>query len=982
MDAKASGHLQNSLRGRYLQTPYGWGICTGDEEGASHLQIALGWRLRNGKRATCSVRREDILRKSLCAAGACVRTVFGTGVVLDFRPADGIYEVQLWGPLGTGRNTAFLRSEALLAVIPAAVGLAVETPYGQGVCRRYYPDASQTGDAVGKTPQDKILVDFPWGHAFLRGDCVKCPMALTLPLIDRFLDRASDLFKMHSGSLARLREALNGLGLEKLQERITATATEAIEMASKMWDEWEDKEAKIDTTTVIDTIKLKADEVMADPQMKSVFEAGISRLNMMVCKAEGFDGEWVGKSDSQPRCKIKDATIIWHWEEESELEIWARDSVSTVLQGEIFRANMTAENELVWTDGDTWTRKDCDQASNAQATDAGAPAFDLGLLQESLQDLRKIVGSEEFEGDVEEAMNALSRIAANDTEVQKIVDEMRKRQETIFELRGEVLQSKTGQVLQEGQERLGEKLVKLRETELTPQLEQMQQRGQRFLTRLSTDKKAKNKAMEIFSLTQSRIMDRMNDPNDPHRTGIEAWVTSVKDTVVGQLSAHRTLLVESLGGLNLQDIDLRQLIANSWRPVDLEKQLAWSMVEGMKLSGIESSGTELLEIFESSESVAQIPVLQQTYRGILSVLDDIGIEVPVAMRGLLEAQAAGHVSDMDSWKNAVLKSLDEESVVQGASDLVKHGDLLIEQLQGLKTSKTVARVMEQFENEDIERSILEKLQNLDTEAMLNTAEGALTNTEDREVFVDQLKDICLDFILRILPAINIEKLAGHDNGCDWELNDINFSDFHFRKENVHITLGDPRKPREELLRVSAWDISAHFRKLKVSVQRTEFPPIKQECTADAKAERMSVCFAFKLAPGDENSDWKIEMCSRSVHMEHLELWVQNTGLSVVINALTFLFADLLKGYASQKIAKHLDEHMGTLITALNTVIRSCTPVLMKLGWKPPLMEDEDATGPVIEEVEEDKAAPLVPAEDLDWPIIDWADPGRTFAVRI
>merc|ERR1719506_1647612 len=108
--------------------------------------------------------------------------------------------------------------------------------------------------------------------------------------------------------------------------------------------------------------------------------------------------------------------------------------------------------------------------------------------------------------------------------------------------------------------------------------------------------------------------------------------------------------------------------------------------------------------------------------------------------------------------------------------------------------------------------------------MLDTAEGALTNAEDREMLVDNIKDICLDFILRILPAINIEKVNGNDNGCDWELNDINFSDFHFRKENVHIVLGDPRKPGAELLRVSAWDISAHFRKLKVSIQRQSSQP--------------------------------------------------------------------------------------------------------------------------------------------------------------
>jgi hypothetical protein len=441
--------------------------------------------------------------------------------------------------------------------------------------------------------------------------------------------------------------------------------------------------------------------------------------------------------------------------------------------------------------------------------------------------------------------------------------------------------------------------------------------------------------------------------------------------------------VESLGGLNLQDVDLRLIIANSWNPVDLEKQLALSLVEGLKLSGMESSGTELLETFESSESVAQIPVLQQTYKGILSIVGDLGIEMPQALRGLFEAQALGQHHDMDTWKAAVLKSLDEESVVKGASDLVKQGEALIEQFQDLKTNKTLERVMELVENEDIERSLLTKLQNIDADGLLNSAEGALTNVEAREALVSELKDICLDFILRILPAVSIEKLNGHDNGCDWELNDISFSDFHFRKENVHISLGDPRKPSEELLRVSAWDISAHFHKMKVFVERKEFPPVKAECIADAKAERMSVTLAFKLVPGSADSEWKIAMSNRIVNMEHLELWVGNTAWASIVNTLSFLFADVLKGYASRKIASHVDEHMDSLVSALNTVISTCVPLLQKLGWTlPSLTEGDDEQLAVEVTDEEAEVLKSLKSEDLDWPVIDWVDPGRTFAVRI
>merc|ERR1719453_785446 len=101
---------------------------------------------------------------------------------------------------------------------------------------------------------------------------------------------------------------------------------------------------------------------------------------------------------------------------------------------------------------------------------------------------------------------------------------------------------------------------------------------------------------------------------------------------------------------------------------------------------------------------------------------------------------------------------------------------------------------------------------------------------------------------------------------------------------------------------------------------------------------------------------------------------------MIINALSFIFADVLKGYAIKKIGEHLDEHMTTLTDAINTVIQTCVPVLEKLGWSLPTLEDGSTDGPTIEEVDDGEAG--VASEDLEWAVIDWADPGRTFAVRI
>jgi len=911
-------------------------------------------------------------------------------------------------------------------VLPAAAGLAVETSYGPGICRGYRGAAPQpgasgssaggveeaSGAAKAKTLVGEVastghlVVDFPWGAAFLRPSDVRCPTAVILPLVDRFLGRAAELFKMHSSTLARLRDALQGLGLEKLRDKLTASAGEAMEVASKLWEEssklWDefDDKGTSDGMSVFENLKLKADEVLADTQMKEAFSAGISRLNSMLCRAEGFDGTWVGKQDAAPRCVIKDAMIVWHWGEESELEIWGHDSVSTTLQEETFSGHVLADGSLEWTDGDCWVRAagearaevgESSAQADIQSHTASSFRTNLTLIQQSLGDLRRILNGSGVEGDVEEALGTLKQLAASDSEVQRVVEEMTQRRELILDLRGKVMQSKTGQVLQEGQARLVEKLSKLQETAITPQLERMQHRSQRFLTRLTTDKKVKSKAAQLVFVAKDRLMERWNDPNDPQRISLESWVTGVKDRVMGQLSLHRAMLVESLGGLDLQQMDIGQIIANSWDPTSLEDQLEQSLLHAVEMSGMRSSGAELLDRFESADSVAQIPVLRRTYNNLVSVLLELSIEVPLPIRKLLEAQASGRSQDANAWKEAIVSSLDDDNVVSGASELVKRGEEMLSQFQDMQGMSAVAKVFEQFENEDIEHEVLRRLHGVDPDEILRSAETALTSAEAREALVSQLKDTSLDFVLKVLPAINIEKVAGNDNGCDWEISDISFSEFSFRKENVHITLGKPAIG-QELLRVSAWDISAHFRKLKVAVKQTYFPFMEGSGVADAKAEKMQVAFAFTLQPGPDGGRPVLAMSSRSVYMDNLELWVGQTNYAAIINALSFLFTDVLKGYACRKIASHLDEHVGTLVSALNSLLVKCAPLLEKIGLAlPTLAEGNSETG---EPEEEPDAALAMKAcqvgansvlvlEDSEFPEeIDWADPGRSFALRI
>lgn len=912
-------------RGRYVETPCGrWGICC--KETVDELEVLLDSDLSiasdaqsESTVATVALRPEEVRRSSWCALGICVLSSFGPGVVLRYRVEDDMQEVQLWGPLSQGQNRAFLRREALQEVLPALPGLAVETSSGSGICQTVEPERisvklTEAGEVVWMSAKD-----------------VQCPVAKTLPLVNRFLDVAATMVKFHSGMLLRLADAFQGLGLERLQDLLLSRASEAAGTALQLWDDFEAKEAK----ELAESLKSQADAAM--PKLQGLVSSLFSGLNQLISRAL-FDGVWIGKDDLEARCTIKDAMLQWHWGEESDFSIqcmWSETSISTLLAGEIFKGSLRLDGCLQWSDGDVWQRRDGEEETEEIA-------MDLRSLHFRLVTFREMVASGDFSGlevdGLEDAVRCLSKIAQTasaDEDVKVLASNLQEQMERCQEQLQWVLElgsSKAGAVLLQGQKRLAEQLTQLQETAITPQLDAVQKRSQRFLTHLATDDKVKSKASQLFSAVEQRFAEQL--PNQ-----LEEWVQNLRSQVRDQLGLNRALLVDGLKALPVNQEALREILLASWdHTAKLEAQLESCILDALNASGVDCTGTELVNCFESSTAFSNIPALRQSSGSLLTLLKDLNIEVPSAVQNLLEAHAAGRSQDANAWKAALKSSLDDEVMVKGATGIVEHGERVMAKLQELKENQAVARVVEQLEkNEDmdIEHEVMNRIHDFNPEQALSKAEEAWSNIEAREELVNHLKDTCLDFILKILPAIQIEKVNGQDNDCDWEISNINFSDFSFRKEDVRVALND-LNASEEVLRISAWGISAHFYGLKVYVCPTSL--IAAECTGDAIAEGMSLDLAFRWQrPPADSPDGtlpQLVMCSRKIEMASLDLWVHQTdwSLSTIVNALTFLFADVLKRYACEKIASKLDEHMGVLVEGLNSSLVSCAPLLKRLGF--------------------------------------------------
>lgn len=128
-----------------------------------------------------------VRRPPACAPGTCVETTLGTGVLVAFRPSDGIHVVRLWKARGAGSALAYFNRASLLRTLPAAVGVRVLTPRGEGCVLRFMGSSSSIA-SEGSTGTDRFLVELAADRSavVIDEDSISCPVAkvrsLGLPL--------------------------------------------------------------------------------------------------------------------------------------------------------------------------------------------------------------------------------------------------------------------------------------------------------------------------------------------------------------------------------------------------------------------------------------------------------------------------------------------------------------------------------------------------------------------------------------------------------------------------------------------------------------------------------------------------------------------------------------------------------------------------------------------------------------------------------
>jgi len=108
---------------------------------------------------------------------------------------------------------------------------------------------------------------------------------------------------------------------------------------------------------------------------------------------------------------------------------------------------------------------------------------------------------------------------------------------------------------------------------------------------------------------------------------------------------------------------------------------------------------------------------------------------------------------------------------------------------------------------------------------------------------------------------------------------------------------------------------------------------------------MKIVVAVGLRPTMSTTDPpQLIITAARVHMENLDLLVEESSYAMIVNAISYVFSAALKAYACDKIMKRIESELGTTLELLNSVLATLSPIANKLGWRLPLPDPPKPKG--------------------------------------
>jgi len=145
----------------------------------------------------------------------------------------------------------------------------------------------------------------------------------------------------------------------------------------------------------------------------------------------------------------------------------------------------------------------------------------------------------------------------------------------------------------------------------------------------------------------------------------------------------------------------------------------------------------------------------------------------------------------------VVNILNDDKVVAVGENLVKHGEQVLDAIEGVNANKVVDDAMKIAEKAGITKStVMEGIDSLDVNELLDNAGNAITDETARIKLLSDATDTALDFILKVLPSMPVPPVEGVKDGLVYRISNLSLEGFKVKKENIIVEIAGMRATKK------------------------------------------------------------------------------------------------------------------------------------------------------------------------------------------
>lgn len=224
---------------------------------------------------------------------------------------------------------------------------------------------------------------------------------------------------------------------------------------------------------------------------------------------------------------------------------------------------------------------------------------------------------------------------------------------------------------------------------------------------------------------------------------------------------------------------------------DLESQFGQDL-SAEDIASIASGEGGTAKLFDPIAKRAAKEIEKQLDNAESSVTDPTILEVLQHVRKIISGDLT-----VNAVLDEVVNVLNDDKVVAVGENLVKHGEQVLDAIEGVDANKVVDDAMKIAEKAGITKSaVMEGIEGINVNELLDNAGNAITDEKVRQKLLSDATDTALDFVLKVLPSMPVPPVEGVKDGLVYKISNLSMEGFKVRKENILVEIAGMRATKK------------------------------------------------------------------------------------------------------------------------------------------------------------------------------------------